>query len=58
MESSTKWITLDLAIGEKVHIGNTIATVLDIDGDQVTVIIEQIDYDDSDLLEDAELLAS
>ena len=58
MESTHKWISVDLAIGEKVIIGDSIATVLEIDGDRATIIIERTDYEDSEYFEDAELMTS
>jgi hypothetical protein len=58
VEDTRKWISVDLAIGEKVIIGDSIATVLEIDGDQVTIIIERTDYEDSQIIEDAELMTS
>jgi sRNA-binding carbon storage regulator CsrA len=45
VESTRKWITLDLAVGEQVVVGDAIATVLEIDGDQATIIVEHLDYE-------------
>ena len=55
MEITRKCISVDLTIGEQVHIGNKVATILDIQGDEVTVAIEDIEFDNSDQCEDLEL---